>query len=45
MVSGCRCGEVSGCVGVWEGGVSGCGDLGVGVMWEGVGDGFRLWSM
>ena len=22
-----------------------CGDLGVGVMWEGVGDGFRLWSM
>ena len=23
----------------------GCGELGVGVMWEGVGDGFRLWSM
>ena len=30
---------------VWEGRVSGCGELGVGVMWEGVGDGFRLWSM
>ena len=30
----CGCGEV---VGV--------GYLGVGVMWEGVGDGFRLWSM
>ena len=28
---------------VWGGG--GCGELGVGVMWEGVGDGFRLWSM
>ena len=39
------CGEVSGCMGVWEGGVSGCGELGVGVMWEGVEDGFRLWSM
>ena len=23
----------------------GCGELGVGVMWEGVRDGFRLWSM
>ena len=23
----------------------GCGELGVSVMWEGVGDGFRLWSM
>ena len=23
----------------------GCGELGVGVMWEGVGDGFKLWSM
>ena len=28
---------------VWGGG--GCVNLGVGVMWEGVGDGFRLWSM
>ena len=30
----CGCGEVLG-----------VGYLGVGVMWEGVGDGFRLWSM
>ena len=33
------CGEV--CVGRW----CGCGELSVGVMWEGVGDGCRLWSM
>ena len=54
MLGGSRCGEVCvwrgecGCgevVWVWGGGECGCGDLGVGVMWEGVGDGFRLWSM
>ena len=28
---------------VWRGG--GCVNLGVGVMWEGVGGWFRLWSM
>ena len=49
------CGEVDVSVGRWVGvgrwcewvwGVRcGCGELGVGVMWEGVGDGFRLWSM
>ena len=38
------------CVWVWRGGCEweggfGCGELGVGVMWEGVGNGFRLWSM
>ena len=35
------CGEVGVGVGMW----CGCGELSVGVMWEGVGDGFRLWSM
>ena len=37
---------------VWVWGGDGCGELGVGVMWEGVGvmwegvgDGFRLWSI
>ena len=33
---------------MWGGGVVWgvrCGELGVGVMWEGVGDGCRLWSM
>ena len=29
---------------MWGGGCR-CVNLGVGVMWEGVGDGFRLWSM
>ena len=33
----CGCGKVG--VGRW------CGELGVGEMWEGVGDECRLWSM
>ena len=43
---GCECGKVGLGVERWCGcGGCGCGELGVGVMWEGVGDGFRLWSM
>ena len=43
---GCECGKVGLGVERWCGcGGGGCGELGVGVMWEGVGDGFRLWSM
>ena len=45
---GCECGKVG--LGVERWCECGCGEvvgreLGVGVMWEGVGDGFRLWSM
>ena len=40
---GYECGKVG--LGVERWCECGCGVLGVGVMWEGVGDGFRLWSM
>ena len=40
---GCESGKVG--LGVERWCESGCGELGVSVMWEGVGDGFRLWSM
>ena len=42
---GCECGKVGLGVERWCEGGCGCGELGLGVMWEGVGDGFRLWSM
>ena len=51
----CVWGGECGCVWVWGGGCEweggfGCREmvgvgLGVSVMWEGVGDGFKLWSM